>query len=200
MGKTKGYFITFDGPNGVGKSRVLHDVANQLEHYGFDVLKTKEPTSSPIGLFTKNGEAAYSGKTLAYLVMADRSFHLEHEIVPALVEGKMVLCDRYVESSLVLQRLDDLDMSFIWSLNKDVYVPDLSVILLAQPEVLRERLAQRHRLSRFETYASREQEVRYYREAARFLADKGFNIMLQENDTRPIEQTIDQIVQKILSL
>ncbi|HKS50107.1 MAG TPA: hypothetical protein VJT49_34380 [Amycolatopsis sp.] len=71
---------------------------------------------------------------LACLCAADRHHQFATEIVPALREGQVVVCDRYVASSLVLQGLDGLSAEVVWQLNHGVYRPDLSVILtVAQP-------------------------------------------------------------------
>ena len=77
---------------------------------------------------------------LACLCAADRHHQLEVEIKPALRQGKVVVCDRYVASSLVLQGLDGLSSDTVWQLNHGVYCPDLTVILNADPQVLDSRL------------------------------------------------------------
>lgn len=199
MSKTRGLFITFDGPNGVGKSSVLLCVAALLTQSGYNILKTKEPTSSVLGQFVRDAEEVYAGRALAHLVAADRYFHIASEILPALSAGKVILCDRYIESSLVLQRLDGLDVNEIWTINSQVQIPALSIILQARPEVLAERLTQRNRLSRFEKNNSRTQELTFYQEAADFLSSKGFNVMFLENNDIPLGQIAEQIAQKILT-
>ncbi len=103
MSRQDGLFVVFDGPNGVGKTTLVNEVATQLRQQGYNVLATKEPTRSPLGQFVRNAEEKCRGKTLAYLVAADRQFHLEQEILPALDRGMIVLSDRYIPSSLVLQ-------------------------------------------------------------------------------------------------
>jgi len=129
-----------------------------------------------------------------------RYFHLEKKVLPALREGKIVLSDRYIESSLVLQRLDGLDIEFIWSLNSQICIPDLSVILTASVEILEQRLSQRSSSGRFERTKSRADELKYYLEAAEFLSKHGFNILLFDNGTTPLEQNVKKAVQKILTL
>lgn len=167
---------------------------------GFNIFETKEPTLSPLGQFVRNAEEVYKGRTLACLVAADRYFHIDHEILPALSEGKVVLSDRYIESSLVLQRLDDVEITFIWSLNSQIYVPDMSIILTARPEILDQRLVQRTQYSRFEKSKSRAEELKFYQEAAKFLSQRGFNVLFLENDVTPLARNVEQIVQKILTL
>jgi dTMP kinase len=191
-------FVTFEGPNGVGKSSLLNGVANRLIQMGFNVFPTKEPTSSPLGQFVRVAEEIYQGRTLACLVAADRYFHLESEILPALQAGKIVLSDRYVESSLVLQRFDGLDLEFIWSLNSQIYIPDLSVILTASVEILEQRLSQRSSFGRFERTKSRAEELNYYLEAAEFLSKRRFNILILDNGATPLDENIEKVIRKLL--
>lgn len=193
--------ITFEGPNGVGKTAVVSDVAQKIISLGHNVLCTKEPTASSLGDFLRNAEELYGKETLACIAAADRYFHIEKEITPALAEGRIVLSDRYVESSLVLQRLDGCSLEFIWNLNSQVLVPDLSVILVADPAILGQRLAtERTKMSRFERDKTREQEMCFYREAAEFVAQKEFNVLLVENDKQPIDDTSRRVVTEIQRL
>jgi len=196
----EGIFVSFEGPNGVGKSSLLDGVANQLTHLNFDILKTKEPTLSPLGQFVRAAEENYQGRILACLVAADRYFHLENEILPVLKSGKIVLSDRYIESSLVLQRLDGLDIEFIWSLNSQICIPDLSIVLTAPVEILEQRLSQRSSFGRFERTKSRTEELSYYLEAIEFLSKHEFNILLLDNGTTPLNQNIEKVVRQILTL
>ena len=200
INRQKGIFVTFDSPNGVGKSSLLDGVANQLTQVGIDTLRTKEPTLSPLGQFVRGSEENFQGRILACLAAADRYFHLENEVLPALQAGKIIFSDRYVESSLVLQRLDGLDVEFIWSLNNQIYIPDLSVILIASVEILEQRLSQRSSLGRFERTKSRADELKYYLEAAEFLSKRGFNILLLDNGATPLDQNVEKVVQKIPKL
>ncbi len=200
MIERRGLFITFDGPNGVGKSSLLHGVKERLIQLGFEIFGTKEPTDSQLGQFVRNAEEVYNGLVFACLIAADRYFHIENEILPALTANKIVLCDRYIESSLVLQRMDGVDLDFVWSLNSQVYIPDLSIILSAQSEVIDHRLAQRTTYSRFERSKARVDEPSFYRDAATFLSHHGFNILDIDNSTIPLEKNVDRLVQEIQML
>lgn len=197
----KSLFVTFDGPNGVGKTSIVKDVARKLEDLGYSVLCTKEPTGSSLGDFLKNVEELYRKEALACIAAADRYFHIEKEIKPALAVDRIVLSDRYVESSLVLQRLDGCSLEFVWSINSQVLVPSLSVIFVADPVVLGQRLAAgRTKLSRFEREDTREREMLFYREAAEFIAQKGFNVFLLDNDKQSVDDTSKRIVVEIQKL
>jgi dTMP kinase len=180
---------------------MVNGVKTRLSRLGCNVVETKEPSVSQIGQFAKNAEEKYRGLPLACLISADRYFHIENEVIPALSEGKVILSDRYAESSLVLQRHDGVNIDFIWALNSYVYVPHLSIILLAKPQILEERLAKRRQYTRFEKSISRIDELSYYQDAADFLALRGFNIRLIDNDdTISFDTNIDCIVEEIESL
>lgn len=200
MAKEKGVFITFEGPNGVGKSIILETVAEQVSKTK-DIVTTKEPTNSDLGEMAREGEEYLSEYSLALLVAADRYSHLSRTVIPALENSQIVLCDRYVESSLVLQHIDGLSLNYIWELNKKIKVPDLSIILTAKPKVLGRRLSKRKKLSKFEREASRSKELLFYREAANFIEQKGFNVHLQNNDLNtPKKEIAQKIAKKIIKI
>ncbi len=198
--KQKALFITIEGPNGIGKTALTKELVNKLLQLNLKVYKTKEPTLSLLGSFLRKAEEIYWKETLACLAAADRYFHLKKEILPELSKGKIVISDRYIESSLVLQNLDGLEFEFIWLLNSRIRIPDMSVVLIASPEIIEERLRQRKRYSRFERTRTRTDEVKVYQKACKFLSDKGFNILILENGTTSLSQNIEKITQKILEL
>ncbi len=201
MNAFKGLFITLDGPNGVGKSTIMGCLCKKLTSQGFDIYRTKEPTDSSIGQFLRQSEENYRGNTLACIAAADRYYHIEHEIIPALQNEKIVLSDRYVESSLVLQRIDNVDVDFIWTINKNIIIPDLSVILLASPDTLNQRLNLRSKHSFFERKeTARQQESDYYRQAAGFLEKQGFNVYVLDNESTSIEENSENITMQIIGL
>ncbi|RAS59714.1 thymidylate kinase [Lentzea atacamensis] len=145
-----GTLITLDGPGGVGKSTAAKLVADTLIAAGVPVLATAQPSRAPLGELARHGTDTYKGMALACLCAADRHHQLDAEIKPALREGQVVICDRYVASSLVLQGLDGLSAETVWQLNHGVYRPDLSVILNGDPAVIDHRLRTRGGHSRFE--------------------------------------------------
>ena len=174
-------FITIEGPNGVGKTTFIDSLTKALAPR--TIYTTKEPTSTDFGRYVKNNEGTLRGKSYAYLISADRCNHIGNEIIPALRKYDIVLCDRYVESSLVLQHYDGVSLDFIWKLNEDFLVPNLSIILIAQSDNLSSRLSQRKFLSRFEKEISRNEEVELYLNAYNFIEQKGFNPIILNNDT-----------------
>jgi dTMP kinase len=128
--------ITLDGPGGVGKSTTARLVGAALTTAGLSVHATAQPSRAPLGELARHGTDTYQGMALACLCAADRHHQLAVEILPALRAGTLVLCDRYVPSSLVLQGLDGVPSDIVWHLNHGVYRPDLAVILTAQPQVI----------------------------------------------------------------
>jgi dTMP kinase len=198
--RLKGFFVTVDGPNGVGKSSLVNAIVSQLKQLGFDVSETGEPTNSQLGRLVRQAETIYNGRVYTCLIAADRYFHIETEIIPLLNDGKIVLSTRYVESSLALQNLDGVEFEFIWAINSQIYKPDLSVILTASAEILESRLSERSCYSRFEKSKTRQAELDSYMRAAEFLSTKGFNILLVDNGTVSLEQNATRITEKIVNL
>ena len=108
MKNKKGYFVTLEGGEGSGKSTQLKLLEDYLDKGGYDVIYTREPGGTPISeeirkilLGGKNVEM--SDETEALLFAAARAQHIKEKILPAIAEGKTVVCDRYVHSSLVYQ-------------------------------------------------------------------------------------------------
>jgi dTMP kinase len=138
-----GLLVTLEGPGGGGKSTVTALLAGRLAVAGLPVMATTEPSRTELGSFVRRSTDEYGGLTLAYLVAADRHHHLETEVRPALGAGRVVICDRYVASSLVLQGMDGVEEQTIWDLARHAELPDLAVVLSASPDVLAARVAAR---------------------------------------------------------
>ena len=99
-------FITFEGPEGSGKTTLIHEITQRLESEGWEVVVTREPggvkTGEDIRKILLEGEAI-DDRSEALLFAASRREHLVNKVLPALREGKVVLCDRYIDSSLAYQ-------------------------------------------------------------------------------------------------
>lgn len=177
-----GIFVVVDGPSGVGKTTLVAQLSDKLLSSGIDTTVTKEPTSSELGSFIRAKTHAYHGLSLACLVAADRYNHLAQVIRPALEQGHVVVSDRYVPTTLVLQRLDGVEVQFLKSLNQFAPVPDLTVILTGKPEQSAKQARDRGLYSRFHDggAARRAQEERLYNEVAEDLKSKGAPVLLQE--------------------
>lgn len=177
-----GIFITVEGPNGVGKSTFIKRLEEMLSSE-YMVFLTREPSNLNFGNYVRKNEEMLGGEAYAYLIAADRCYHLKNFIEPELEKGKIVISDRYIESSLVLQEYDGVKIDDIWRLNCNFIIPDLSIILLATEEILKCRLLERNELTRFEKKMTRRDEIERYIKAAKFLKVKGFNVVTFYNDT-----------------
>ncbi len=177
-----GFFVAIDGPSGIGKSTLTGLLADRLTAHGCSVMATKEPTATPLGSLARFGTDDYHGLTLACLVAADRYQHLEYEIRPALQAGQLVLCDRYLASSLVLQRLDGVSPEFVWQLHQYADQPDLCIILSGEASCARERAEKRGLYSRFHRggQVAGMAEAALYATVATELTEHGFAVLTHD--------------------
>ncbi|WP_139794708.1 dTMP kinase [Saccharomonospora piscinae] len=134
-------FVTLDGMAGAGKTTTVRMLGPCLRNMGYRVHTTAEPTPGALGELARRNTDLYRGESLACLVAADRYHHLETEIEPHLREGDIVVCDRYIASSYVLQQWDGVPLAFVDALNNRARRPDLAVLLVADPAVAASRVA-----------------------------------------------------------
>lgn len=181
---TPGAFVTLDGPSAVGKSTTLHELDRHLRNEGRLVHRTCEPTHSSLGQFTRASASFLDGHALACLVAANRYEHVQNELRPMREAGFTVISDRYLASSLVLQRLDGVSEQFVLDLHREVLLPDLAVILTAEPAVIAARLAARGVRHRFHHDPDApKREVELYAEAARTLTAMGVRVLVIDSTT-----------------
>lgn len=197
--KYDGFFIAVDGPNGVGKSTIVSCITEKLKSYGYDILKTKEPTNTALGNFTRNMSESLIGYPLACIIASDRYNHLKETILPALNAGKIVICDRYILSSLILQRIDNVKNDFILDIHKEAIFPDLQVAVIADEETIKKRLAKREKLTRFEHYT--EEELKHMILGIETLEKYNVPIIqLNNNNNNNIDIVVNELVDSIISL
>jgi dTMP kinase len=139
----KGIFIVIEGLDGSGKTTQAGLLAKKLSQK-YNVLLTAEPSRGKIGTFIRQG-CLYEEKRLqteaeALLFAADRIEHMQKEVKPALDEGKLVICDRYVYSSLAYQGGAGLSLDWIETINARALQPDFSVFIDVDPERVLDRL------------------------------------------------------------
>ena len=147
-------FIVVEGIDGCGKSSVAAQIAESI---GDDVILTREPTDSWIGKAVRRGEEGEVSPYLdALLFMADRAQHTL-EISANLADGKTVVCDRYYHSTVAYQtahlRLWSLGDNFNWLLDANLRIsihPDITLLLVVDPETAFKRIGGRGWTSRFE--------------------------------------------------
>jgi dTMP kinase len=139
----KGILIVIEGLDGSGKTTQADILSKKLSE-NYKVLCTAEPSQGKIGSFIRNG-CLYEEKRLpkeaeTLLFAADRIEHMQNEIAPALAEDKMVICDRYIYSSLAYQGSTGLSLDWIKTINARALQPDLSIFIDVHPEQVLERL------------------------------------------------------------
>ncbi len=112
-----GVFLVFEGIEGAGKSLQISLLAQRLRKRGVDPLLTKEPGGTKVGMDIRNlllGESGLVSMAELFLCLADRAQHVEEVILPALREGKIVLCDRFSFSTIAYQGYGrGIDISFL---------------------------------------------------------------------------------------
>jgi dTMP kinase len=163
-------------------------------------LPPKSRSDSALGKLARQGTDEYRGLVLACLVAADRYYHLEHDIRPALRAGYVVICDRYVPTSLVLQRIDGVEPSFLAQLNQYAEEPDLTVVLTGEPWQAAQRAEDRGVYSRFHRggTAARVVEDRLYRDAVHKLREAGYAVLHHEVKDEPAEVVAAVVLDAVL--
>ncbi|WP_112179088.1 MULTISPECIES: dTMP kinase [Paraliobacillus] len=145
-----GYFITFEGGEGAGKTSVLHETARRLREDGYDVITTREPGGIAIaekirGIILDRAHTEMDARTEALLYAAARRQHLVEKVFPALDEGKIVLCDRFIDSSLAYQgHARGLGMDEVYQMNQFAILeamPDITLFFDVEPEEGLKRIA-----------------------------------------------------------
>ena len=134
----KGVFITFEGGEGVGKTTQINHLQKNLTEAGHDVITTREPGGTKTAeeirslLSHKDHGETWTPEAELMLLFAARAMHIKEVIAPALSAGKVILCDRYIDSTRVYQGyLQSVDMDFILDLEQRIvgqYMPDLTLI------------------------------------------------------------------------
>lgn len=152
-------FISFEGTEGVGKTTLIRSLYEYFQQQGQDVVLTREPGGTPMAeqirslLLSVNHDEQMSNDTELLLMYAARAQHLEQVILPALQAGKVVLCDRFTDSSFAYQcagrglsreKLQLLNDNFV------VKMPDITFWLDAPTELGMSRARERGALDRFE--------------------------------------------------
>ncbi|MBU6080105.1 dTMP kinase [Allobacillus halotolerans] len=137
-----GLFITFEGVEGAGKTTALSYIHNQLTEAGYQVIRTREPGGIEIAekirdVILNPEHTAMEARTEALLYAAARRQHLVERVLPALEEGKIVLCDRFIDSSLAYQGYArGLGIDEVYEMNRFAIgdaMPDLTILFRIDP-------------------------------------------------------------------
>jgi dTMP kinase len=163
LAREKGIFVTFEGADGSGKTSVSQGVYQSLVTAGYQVVYTREPGGSEIAEQIRNvildlENVAMDYKTEALLYAASRRQHLVDIIWPALSNGKIVICDRFVDSSLAYQGFArGIAIDDILEINKfaiEDFFPDLTIFLEVTAEAGLARIKNRTNLDRLDQESS----------------------------------------------
>ena len=168
----RGLFISFEGPEGSGKSTQLRMLAERLRARGRDVLETAEPGGTPIGmqirrvfLDARNKEMCATTELL--LTFASRAQNVDQCILPALGAGRIVLSDRFTDSTLVYQGIGrGLGAEVVYEVDRIAcrgLVPDLTLVIDVDTEVGLERARQRNQRTQDVETRIDEQAVGFHR-------------------------------------
>ena len=194
----KGYFITFEGPDGSGKTTISTEVQKRLTAAGYDAIYTREPGGIDIAeqirrviLDPKN--VNMDAKTEALLYAASRRQHLIEKVLPALEKGQIVICDRFIDSSLSYQGYArGLGIEEVFRINEfaiEGHFPDATVYL---------NLAYEEGLKRIETRAFKD---RLDLETTNFhkLVSKGYEEVLKKYKHRMKIVDASQDIEHVLN-
>ena len=142
--KNKGFFVTFEGGEGAGKTTLINRVYDYLTSKGNDVIKTREPGGTELGkhvreLVLHKEDYHPTKRSELFLFLADRAQHVEEMILPALEQEKIVLCDRFNDSTLAYQgaarSFDREVLKGFCAFAVNDLVPDLTLFLDLDPEI-----------------------------------------------------------------
>ncbi|MFI3252020.1 MAG: dTMP kinase [bacterium] len=199
-------FITFEGGEGSGKSTAILEIQDRLKKLGFEVVVTREPGGIKISedirniiLDIENTELTYETEALLYA--ASRTQHLHQKVLPALEKGMIVLCDRYLDSSLAYQGCGrGLGFDDVLDINKYAlkYMPEKTFFVDVKPNIALKRIENREKQDRLDL-----EEVEFhnrvyngYLEVANKYSDRVEVI----DGTLPLDEMIDVLYNKILKI
>jgi len=203
----RGQFITLEGPDGSGKSTILKLVGNYLRDKGIDFITTREPGGTEIGekirqIILDNNNINMGGETEALLYAAARAQHVHEKIIPALEEGKVVICDRFILSSLAYQGVGrNLGIERVKDINdfaiRGIY-PDLILFFHVNPEVTLKRKIGKKSADRLEREGS-DFHNKAYQGYMKLLKMYPKNIKIIDA-SKPIEEVFKQSIEEIENL
>lgn len=200
----KGLFISFEGNDGSGKSSVIKAIYEELEKRGYPLLLSREPGGSEIAEKIRNiildkDNMGMDDKTESLLYAASRREHLVKTVLPAITEGKIVLCDRYVDSSLAYQGYArHIGIDEVYNMNMYAtsgLLPDLTLFVCVRPEVGLARIKKNARdLDRLEL-----ETINFHNDVY-----KGYQLLLEKFPKRIVkvngEQTPEEVKKEALDL
>lgn len=199
----KGYFITFEGPDGSGKTTISQLVQKRLCEMGIDAIYTREPGGIDIAeqirdIILNPKNTKMDAKTEALLYAASRRQHLVEKVLPAIEKGQVVICDRFVDSSLAYQGVArHLGIEAVYGINMfaiEGHFPDATIFLNLNYDEGLKRIETRTFKDRLDLESNS-----FHSEVA-----KGYQIVLEKYKHRmnvvDASQSIDQVVEDCLAI
>lgn len=198
-----GIFITLEGGEGSGKTTIINEIEKHLSLHGYSTVTSREPGGVDIAeqirsVILNVNNVKMCSQTEALLYAAARMQHLHEKVIPALNEGKAVICDRYLDSSLVYQGIarglgiDDVLKANCFALN---YMPDITFFIDVRPEVGLKRIEGRNKIDRLdkETFTFHQHVYEGYKQVASLYPQRIITI----DGERPSELVVKDIIDKI---
>jgi len=144
----EGLIVSVEGIDGSGKTTIAKEIERELLKKGFRTLYTKEPTDSSLGkaireIVLRNKSTQLPPLTQALLFNADRNYHINSIIIKALKEKKIVIIDRFIDSTLAYQGENEEFLNLITTINKiavNSNYPDITFLLDIEPELALQRM------------------------------------------------------------
>ncbi len=204
----KGLFITFEGPDGSGKTSVATAVCERLSEMGYEVVHTREPGGIEISEEIRNiildpKNTAMDARTEALLYAASRRQHLVEKVFPAMKQGKIVICERFLDSSLAYQGYGrKLGFDEVLSINlfaiENTY-PDKTIYLDVDEEIGLSRLADRSFKDRLdqESIDFHHRVSEGYREVLKRFSDRIEIVDASKDKETVIEESMKRILDLI---
>ena len=202
-------FITIEGNDGSGKSTVIEGLKKVFKERGIDTVFTREPGGSMIAekirqIILDPVNTAMDDKTEALLYAASRRQHLTETVIPALEEDKLVICDRFIDSSLAYQgHARGIGIEEVYNMNMFAtsgMLPDLTLYILVSPEVGLSRKTHQKELDRLELEANSFHETVYqgYLKIAKMFPERVVLINGEASKEEVLKQTLE-VIDKYLS-
>lgn len=203
----KGLFITFEGNDGSGKTTISMKVYEKMKDMGFDVIYTREPGGIDIAeqirkVILDPNNTAMDERTEALLYAASRRQHLVEKVLPALTKGQIVLCDRFIDSSLAYQGIArGIGIDEVLQVNEfaiEGHMPDATIFLSVSLEEGMKRVSDRGNKDRLDNEAeSFHQKVA---EGYELIKEKFKNRMVLVNANNDIDTVYEEALEKVLEI
>ncbi|MBI9014868.1 MAG: dTMP kinase [Clostridiales bacterium] len=199
----KGYMISLEGGEGAGKTTVLELLIKYLDGHNIEYISTREPGGVNISekirdIILDKEHTEMDGRTEALLFAAARRQHLVQKVIPALEAGKLVIMDRYVDSSLIYQGyVRGMGMDEVFDLNQfaiEDLLPDVTLYFDLSPQVGLSRINKDKNREVNRLDLEKESFHQKVREGYLILAEK-FDRIEVINAEKPIEQVFDQVIE-----